>query len=219
MSYIIYHPKRDCSIVKKIGKVYHDSFFGNQDPYIWSSPFLHSFCHITQIKKAVDQINFWCSGDTYPNFEKLYCDLVFKVATVHEWSDRNSISKTDPIVDNKQSYNHHYRWVRQHLFKSKKRPKKRITLKACKELSFKPQNEKQELIDIIQFLSKKGITIKQLRSSISMNSKGNAAFPSRPFELDEKIAVELYEFLLKAKRNFFCKDLADKYPEKRIKCP
>lgn len=219
MSYIIYHPKRDCSAVKQIGNAYHDSFSGNQDPYLWNQPFLHSFCHITQIKKEVGQINFWCSGDTYPNFEKLYCDLVFKVASMHEWSDRNSISETDPIVDNKQSFEHHYKWVKQHLFKGEKRPKKRITLKACKELSFQPQNEKQELIDIVPFLIKKGVTIEQLRNSISINSNGNKAVPSRPFELEDEVAKELYEFLFKSKRKLFSKDLKDKYPETRIKCP
>ncbi|MDD2323838.1 MAG: hypothetical protein PHT77_12220 [Bacteroidales bacterium] len=212
MSYIIYHPKRDCSFVKTIGRVYHDSLLGNQDPYIWNYPFLHSFCHITQITKQVGQVNFWCTGDTYPNFEKLYCDLVFKVASMHEWADRNSISETDTIVDNKQSYEHHYKWVRKHLFMGTKQPKKRITLKACKDSSFQPQNEKQELIDIVPFLSKKGIHIYQLRSSISFNSKGNKAFPSRPFKLDKKISKELYEFLFKAKRKLYGCDLKDRHP-------
>lgn len=213
MSYVIYHPKRDCSTVKKIGNVYHDSFSGNQDPYLWNEQFLHSFCHITQIRKDVGQVNFWCSGDTYPNFEKLFCDLVFKVASIHKWTDRNSISEKDSLVDNEQTYEHHYKWVRQHPFKGEKRPKMRVTLKACMANSFQPQNERQELIDIVPFLSKKGITIDQLRNLISIKSKGNTAFPSRPFKLDDKIAEELYKFLFKSKRKLYGCDLKDKYPK------
>lgn len=212
-SQIIYHPTRNCTEIAGIGKVYHDSFSGNQDPYIWNSPFLHSFCHITQIKKQIGQINFWCSGDTYPNFTKLYCDLVFTVATMHEWADRNSISETAVIVDNRQSYGHHYKWVSQHQFKGEKRPKKRFTLKAEENNSFQPQNEKQELINIVPFLKRKGITIEQLKNSISINLKGNAAFPSRPFKLEDEIAKELYEFLCKSKRKLFGECLKDKHPK------
>ncbi len=207
MSYLIYHPKREYTVIKEVGKVYHDSFSGNQDPYVWNLPFLHSFCHITQIRKELGQIIFWCSGDTYPNFEKLYCDLVFKIESMHEWSESNSISETDPIVDNKQSYEHHYKWVTQHLFNGVKRQKKRITLKACKESSFQPQNSEQELIDIVPFLNNNGVTTDQLRNSISKT------FQSKPFELEDKTSKELYEFLSKSDRKLFGKDLWDKYPK------
>jgi len=218
MNYIIYHPIRCCTNVKRIGNVYHDSFKGNQDPYIWNEQFLNSFCHITQIDKHNGQFNFLVSrgrNDKYPNFEHLYCDLVFKVTSIHEWTNRNSITLNDPIVDNKQSFIHHYKkGVIQHPFKGEIRPKKRITIKACKESSFQPQSEKQELIDIVPFLKTKGITIEQLRSSISLNSKGKVAFPSRPFKIEDKVAEELYEFLSKSKRKIFGKDLKNKYPKK-----
>lgn len=215
MNYIIYHPKRICTEINGIGKVYHDSFEGNQDPYLWNEQYLHSFCHITQIQKDVEQVNFWCSGETYPNFDHLYCDLVFKVESIHEWTKRNSITVNDEIVDNKQSFIHHYKkGVIQHPFKGETRPKKRVTLKACKESSFQPQNEKQNLIDIVPFLKTKGITIDVLRNSISINSKGNKAIPSRPFQLEDEVAKELYEFLFKAKRKIFGKDLKNKYPKK-----
>ena len=44
--YLIYHPERDVSTFGHY-TVYHDSFVGNQDPYIWSPQFLHTYCHIT----------------------------------------------------------------------------------------------------------------------------------------------------------------------------
>lgn len=66
-AYLIYHPARTKSIINGI-TIYHDSFSGNEDPYLWNDKFLHTFCHITQLPNIIGQINFWISGDKYPNF-------------------------------------------------------------------------------------------------------------------------------------------------------
>lgn len=214
-NYILYHPPRKCLYINEMGQVYHDSFSGNQDPYIWNSPFLHSFCHITQIKKEIGQIIFWASRgekDSYPYFDHLFCDLVFKVKSLHEWQDCNDISINDSIVDNYPAYENHYKWVKQHLFKGVKQPKKRITIKACEKSSFQPQNETQELIDIVPFLKGKGVSIEQLRNSISLNSNKRPAIPSRPLNLNEKTTKELYDYLASSKRKLYGIDLMDKYP-------
>jgi hypothetical protein len=213
MNYIIYHPIRECKDINNIGKVYHDSFKGNQDPYIWNEPFLHSFCKITQIKKEIGQYNFWVSSDTYPNFNHLYCDLVFKVASIHEWTDSNSISINDFIVDNKQSFRHHYKkGVIQHPFKGKIRPRKRVTLKACKENSFQPQNQKKELLDIVPFLLKQGYSLADLRKNISFYASGKMARTSKPMILKDKITKALFDYLSSADIKIYGRDLKNKHP-------
>lgn len=78
-SFLIYHPKRVATHIGKL-MVYHDNFDGNQDPYLWNDSFLHTYCHITQLSNKVGQINFWVSGDHYPDFTQLLCDCVFVVA-------------------------------------------------------------------------------------------------------------------------------------------
>lgn len=76
--YLIYHPAR-CHTVVNGFTIHHDKFGGNEDPFIWNERFLHSYCHITQLKNEVGQINFWVSGNTYPNFTHLFCDCVFVI--------------------------------------------------------------------------------------------------------------------------------------------
>lgn len=216
MNYIIYHRKseRFCTEINGLGKVYHDSFKGNQDPYIWNEMFLHSFCKITQIKKEIGQYIFWVSSENYPNFEQLYCDLVFKVSSNHEWSNRNSIKANDDIVDNKQSFiNHYKKGVIQHQFTGEIRPKKRVTLKACKENSFQPQNEEQELIDIVPFLLKQGYSLTDLRKNISFYASGKMARTSKPMILSDKMSKSLFDYLSSADIKIYGKDLKNKYPK------
>lgn len=50
--YLIYHPSRSVATFDTV-IVYHDHIGGNQDPYIWNEPFLHTYCHITQMKPDV----------------------------------------------------------------------------------------------------------------------------------------------------------------------
>ena len=183
--YLIYHPSRVVSDFETI-RVYHDSNSGNQDPYIWNQKFLHSYCHITQMSPKVGDINFWVSGDTFPNFSCLYCDLVFVVAEKLYWQDKNSIETSDPIVDSNEAYTDHYCWVGhgQHPY----RRRRRFTLKADSESSFQPQNIDRELIDVIPFLLEQGFSLSQLRQNL------RSGFNSQSMSLGS-VAVELYSWL------------------------
>ncbi len=182
--YLIYHPRRDISYFKST-KVYHDSNCGNQDPYIWNQKFLHTYCHITQMSPQIDYINFWVSGDCFPEFSFLYCDLVFLVAEKLYWQNANNIDDNNPVVDSDRAYNDHYRWHFQHFLKRRRR----FTLKADPESSFQPQNARQELIDVLPFLLDRGFSLTQLRKNL------RSGFSSKPMPLSSSIAAEFYSWI------------------------
>jgi hypothetical protein len=199
MTYLIYHPIR---IVSKVSgtKVYHDSFSGNQDPYIWNKKFLHTFCHATQIPtKEKGQIHFWVSrdkSDKYPHFSKLYCDLVFVIDTVHVWKMTNFIDRQDPLVDTDLAFKYHYKWgnlkpKQSHYFRNRQR----YTFKANSKRSFQPQDINGNLIDIIPFLEMHNIELSTLQQNISLTSNGKKAIPSRPHQIDSSIGQQLYDYL------------------------
>jgi hypothetical protein len=185
--YLIYHPERKKTPFGNL-VVYHDSTTGNQDPYIWNHPFLHTYCHITQMSPEVGHINFWFSGDTFPEFNELYCDLVFTVQKKVLWTETNSIDRDDPIVESAEAYNDHYQWACQHHFKRRRR----FTLKADPLRSFQPQTEEKKLMDIVPFLTELGIPLKTLRKEL------RAGYASRPRPLDNHVANALYEHLQQA---------------------
>jgi uncharacterized protein YciI len=205
-SHLIYHPKRQ---VSKAGRysVYHDKFGGNEDPYIWNEQFLHTYCHITQLKNEEGQTNFWISGDTWPNFNALYCDCVFVIAEKHDWDDANTMRRSDPIVDSDQAYEHHYKWGdKEHGHHQLKR-RGRYTLKADPKRSFQPQDGKGSLIDILPFLNSQGISTQKLRTAM------NTGRGSRPFKLEGDFGKKLYEYLNRtAKVKLTGRLLADKHP-------
>ncbi len=181
--YLIYHPTRaerefDTTVV------YHDPMVGNQDPYVWNTKFLHTYCHITQMSPNVGDINFWISCDSFRNFSYLYCDLVFVVAEKAYWNSANTIDCNDPIVDTDEAYNDHYRWAKhEHHFKRRRR----YTPKADPKRSFQPQNLERKLIDIIPFLTSQGMTIDNLRQGL------RSGFHSKPLRL-ESLADKLYKW-------------------------
>ena len=182
--YIIYHPRRQCSVFNDV-VTYHDSTIGNQDPYIWNDRFLHTYCHITQMKPEVGHRNFWVSGDTFPNFNNLYCDLVFHVRDKLYWQDANHIERNDPIIDSDESFNDHYRWAEQHPFKRRRR----FTLKADPANSFQPLGDQQHLVDVVPVLLGLGFELDQLRNSVRA-TKG-----SKPLYVDDNVASHLFDFL------------------------
>jgi hypothetical protein len=151
---LIYHPRRE---FRRFGStaVYFDSTSGNQDPYVWNDVFLHSYCHITQFHAEVGDINVWVSGDRFPEFSSLYCDLVFVVARTCPWTDANDLSRHDPMVDSDEAWADHYRWYPQHPLKRRSR----FTLKADPDRSFQPQTGSGDLIDIVPCLREHGITL------------------------------------------------------------
>ncbi len=187
--------------------IYHDSFGSNEDPYLWNDQFLHTFCHITQLSNEIDQVNFWVSGNTYPNFQQLFCDCVFVIKEKKYWNVSNSIAPNDPIVDNNQAYEHHYKWVNppyeQHHFKKRTR----YTLKADADKSFQPQDKSHQLIDILPYLNMNGVSTQQLISSMTSN-RG-----SRPLRLDSSIGKGLYAFLkTNAHIKLFGRQLSNLHP-------
>lgn len=182
--YLIYHPPRAVSRFDTLA-VYHDSINGNQDPYLWNTRFLHTYCHITQMSPAVGHINFWVSGDTFPNFTHLYCDLVFVVAAKVYWPEANTIAADDPLVETVEAFVDHYRWAtRQHRLKRRRR----FTLKADPLRSFQPQDASQRLIDIVPYLQTLGLPIAALRQGL------RAGFNSQPFHLGDQ-AENMYTWL------------------------
>lgn len=208
MGYIIYHPKRDCT---KIGNknVYHDGFDRNEDPYIWSDQFLHSFCHITQFSPQIGDFIFWCSGSSSRDFQTLSCDCVFLVKEKIYWKDANKIWRNCGIVDNDDAFQYHYQWVTQHPFKRRRR----FTLKADAAKSFQPQNSDKQLIDILPFLKTQKILRNTLINAISKNRNGNWAIGTRPYKLDPQIAQALYGFLAKAAIKIKGSQLNGKHPK------
>jgi hypothetical protein len=185
MSYLIYHPKRKVSTFGTV-TVYYDTPSGNQDPYVWNRSFLHTYCHITQMTPEEGDINFWVSGDTFPSFTSMFCDLVFVVREKTYWSTANSIDRQDPMVDSDEAYADHYLWARhQHHL----RRRRRFTLKADPDRSFQPQTRAGALIDIAGRLDELGVSRRTLRKEM------RAGTASRPFRLDKDVAEGLYDWL------------------------
>ena len=187
MSHIIYHPKR---CVKEIGefKIYHDNFKDNQDPYIWNKNFLHTYCHMPQMRNEVGDINFWVSANDYPNITNLFCDCVFVIEKKHYWTNADEIDIQDPIVDNnKQTFEHHFDWANKGSHPLKR--KKRYTLIADSQKSFQPQDKEKNLIDILPFLNENGITTAKIIESMTSN------YQSKPYRINNLLSQNLYDYL------------------------
>jgi hypothetical protein len=185
-SHLIYHPRRSSSVFNGT-TVYYDRPGANQDPYVWNDPFLHSYCHMTELVKPVPgDIQLWVSGDVFPNFTILNCDLVFSVGTIHKWNSANAIARSEPFVDSDAAFRDHYRWATQHPFKP---PRARFTLKADRTNSFQPQTASGGQIDILPTLHQLGFSTLDLRKQMK---KG---FASKPFPIDHDIASKLRAYL------------------------
>jgi hypothetical protein len=183
--WLIYHPKRQVSRFGAL-TVYHDSLSGNQDPYVWSRRFLHTACHITQMSPEVGDVNFWISGDTFPAFSGLWCDLVFVVQEKAYWQHSNSISADDPVIDTPEAFADHYAWMpKEHPF----RLRRRFTLKANPATSFQPQQDDGSLIDLVPLLTEVGVGLDGLRTGL------RAGFQSKPLRLPDGTAPVVYQRL------------------------
>lgn len=212
--YLIYHPKRDFFQIGNT-KVYHDQFGGNEDPYLWNNRFLHTYCHITQLKNIEGQINFWVFAEKLTDINYLLCDCVFFIQEKLFWKEANMISRKDKLVENFQTYEHHYKWPNTengscHYYSRRRR----YTLKADPEKSFQPQDEHRNLIDILPFLLKNGLNKKEFLSKI------NPGVGARPFKLDDELGLKLYNYLDKvALIKLRGRDLKDLHPNKDKKSP
>lgn len=156
--------------------------------------FLHTYCHITQIKVNVGDLIFWVYGNSYPNFTKLYCDCVFKIELKLFWNSRNFISPNDPIVENQQTYNHHYKWAGDQHYLERRR---RFTLKANSEKSFQPQDINNKLIDVIPYLNSEGISTEDIVRIMCMTKNEKRARNTKPLVLSDTHANGLYEHIYK----------------------
>jgi hypothetical protein len=183
--WLIYHPKRQVSRFAGL-TVHHDSLAGNQDPYVWNRRFLHTACHITQMSPEVGDVNFWVSGDTFPGFSILWCDLVFVVEDKIYWQDSNRIAVGDPVVDSPEAFADHYAPMpNEHPY----RRRRRFTLKADPALSFQPQNDNGSLIDLVPLFADIGLGLDWLRIGL------RAGWQSRPLRLPDGVASVVYKRL------------------------
>jgi hypothetical protein len=182
-SHLIYHPAGKQGTFE--GTVVHfDATTGNQDPFIWNHRFLHTYCHMSQLRNPrPGDINFWVSNTRLQDFRILRCDLVFVVDARHRWQERNFILSDDPIVDSPTAYEDHYRWVtRQHIYKRRHRR----TLKANPDSSFQPQTGRGDLLDIVPLLADLGLNLSALRAGL-VNG-----FRSKPMPISDDCARALY---------------------------
>jgi hypothetical protein len=136
------------------------------------------------MRHQIGDINFWVTGNSFPNFSHLYCDLVFVVERKMYWNDPNNIDRNDPIIDSGEAYIDHYQWAFQHRFNRRRR----FTLKADRHQSFQPQDANKNLIDILPLLIDEGLSVEVLRK------KSRAGYNSQPIPLGN-VAGVLYEWL------------------------
>ena len=182
--WLIYHPARRVTDFGPV-RVYHDQCVHNQDPYVWSESFLHTYCHITQMRPEVGDIEFWVSGNQWPDFDSLWCDLVFVIKEKTYWEQANFIDRANSLVDADEAFNDHYRWCEDHPFARRRR----YTLKADPDASFQPLDVASRLLDIVPPMRDSGVPISDLRSRLK------SGFASRPMALAPDVAQGLSAWL------------------------
>ena len=190
----------------KVGNItaYSDDFDGNQDPYIWQEVFLHTYCHMGQMREHFNMprghtevergdINFWITSDVRGDYSNLYCDLVFVVADKVYWRTPNHIDRSEPPAksDSDAAFEEHYAWVGQHCFKPEKIAKgyRRFTLKADPLKSFQPQDAHGNLLDIRPLLEELNVNIVELEKALGPKKRGRYALP---FLLEAQKACAFY---------------------------
>jgi hypothetical protein len=134
----------------------------------------------------IGHVNFWVSGDTFPDFTQLFCDLVFVVQEKVYWQERNNIDRYDPIVESEEAFNDHYQWAE---YQHQLRRRRRFTLKANPLQSFQPQTSENELLDVVPALMQMDLTLETLHKGM------RAGTGSRPFLLDDDVTNCLYSWL------------------------
>lgn len=202
-SYLYFHPKPVCDSYGNMN-IYHDKFGNNEDPYIWSEQFLHSFCKITNYaysKRTQNDIIFWISItiNREDNSYNYLCDLVFKIEKWDFWYEtfneqkkaivtNKELTINDAVVDgDEEAFEYHYSWINRGEHKWKPTYKRRrLTLKADPVLSFQPQNQQGNLVDITELLK----TIVNFNIE-KLPPKSGTSY--KAIKLDEEQACKLYE--------------------------
>ena len=200
---LLYHQNLVKTKVKDL-TAYSDNFSGNQDPYIWQKGFLHTYCHMGQMREhfnmprdhtevEIEDINFWITSDVRGDYSKLFCDLVFLVANKVCWRTPNHINRTEPPAqsDTDAAFEEHYAWFGQHCFKPKKIEKgyRRFTLKVDPLKSFQPQDANWNLLNIRPLLEELDVDIIKLEKALGPKKRGRYALP---FLLEAQKASALY---------------------------
>lgn len=150
-SYLIVHKMRNATVFGN-DIIYHDSFCNNQDPYIWSDPFLYSFCKSFWLAGQVgkDDYLFFVTADSVVNGlnknRPVYCDLVFRVGDIYTWQQNNTVPLQvtfQPPISNwnngmwQKAVDNHLIWPSRGVHQWKKR--NLITYIANSDFSFQPQ--------------------------------------------------------------------------------
>lgn len=113
--YIIFHPESKRQIIDAKasaiengqvntaweGKICVDSINnGNEDPFVFSDPWLYSYCHATQLRRTPredgiylqkDSVIFFVSGDC-ANKERLTIDTVFVIENALTWTKKPKLA-------------------------------------------------------------------------------------------------------------------------------
>lgn len=201
--YLIIHKWRPAtSFNNKV--IYHDSFSNNQDPYIWSDPFIYSFCKSYWLSTKTGPVN---KGDFFffltanrvvnglapSNNTPIYCDLVFQVNDYKHWPNniavplQSNFTNSSLATWNSQEWQRavgdHFQWpyYKQHSWKNKKL----ITYISDQTNSFQPQVNRNpsiskglvNLLNITPFLSSAGIPYITLNQPLHItNTTANNLF-------------------------------------------
>jgi hypothetical protein len=134
--YIIFHPRRSTFRVEGIASVQqaverqwvgtihadpsHPDFGENEDPYVWDTQWLYSYCHATQLRRNFNKRTafvdigsrlFFCENKDARN-GKLTIDTVFVVGERHVWESVGAVPpKSIPgaIDERSEVYQRHFR--------------------------------------------------------------------------------------------------------------
>jgi hypothetical protein len=128
------------------------------------------------------------SGDRFPGFTRLYCDLVFVVDVKCHWADANDLSRDHPLVDSAEAWADHYRWYQQHPLVRRSR----FTLKADPALSFQAQDSDGSLIDVVPLLHEHGMSLDSLQAGM------HAGTGSQPMTIPRPLATFISGILSQA---------------------
>lgn len=113
------------------GTIWIDEQRGNEDPYIFNSNWLYSYCHATQIKRNSNGYDsyvmqnsylFFCNGDSVDK-DYLQFDTVFNVAKVTKWLDDCKTVPSEFSIHNKNNkselWRRHFRFPSLGIHKGK----------------------------------------------------------------------------------------------------
>lgn len=120
--YIIFHPDRarvNVQVTATViengahqlnwrGNIWVDELVGNEDPFVFSDPWLYSYCHATQLRRQIQDGPYvregswllFCSGDA-GDHGNLVIDTAFLVGATRLWTPKPNLALP-------QEYNRHF---------------------------------------------------------------------------------------------------------------